>query len=108
MDKLHQFWKRVVNVLNPAGDWVGLLPIRLLMAYEFGFAGLKKLNGNNWFGRFQDDFLFPFNVIPVEISWFLATWAELLGAAALVIGKYARRQYHHRMAVSLTALRRST
>jgi putative oxidoreductase len=60
------------------------------MAYEFGFAGLKKLNGSNWFGRFQDDFLFPFNVIPVEISWFLATWAELLGAAALVIGLFTR------------------
>ncbi len=90
MDKLHQFWKRVVNVLNPAGDWVALLPIRLLMAYEFGFAGLKKFNGSNWFGRFQDDFLFPFNVIPVEISWFLATWAELLGAVALVIGLFTR------------------
>jgi len=25
-------------------------------------------------------------VVPVEISWFLATWTELLGAAALIAG----------------------
>jgi hypothetical protein len=34
MDRLHTFWKRVVNVLDPAGNWVALLPIRLLLAYE--------------------------------------------------------------------------
>jgi uncharacterized membrane protein YphA (DoxX/SURF4 family) len=66
MDKLHMFWKRVVNVLDPAGDWVALLPIRLLMAYEFGKAGMMKFNGNNWFSNVQDNFPFPFNVIPVR------------------------------------------
>jgi len=25
-------------------------------------------------------------VVPVDVSWFLATWTELLGAAALVLG----------------------
>ena len=90
MDKLHMFWKRVVNVLDPAGDWVALLPIRLLLAYEFGKAGLMKFNGNNWFANVQDNFPFPFNVIPVEISWFIATWAEILGAAGLVLGLFTR------------------
>ena len=90
MDRLHTFWKRVVNVLDPAGDWVALLPIRLLLAYEYGKAGLMKFNGNNWFGNVQDDFPFPFNVIPVEISWFLATWSEILGAVGLVIGLFTR------------------
>ena len=90
MDRLHRFWKRVVDVLDPAGDWVALLPIRLLLAYEFGKAGLMKLNGNNWFANVQDDFPFPFNVVPVEISWFLATWSEILGAAGLVIGLFTR------------------
>jgi len=90
MNKLHTFWKRVVNVLDPAGDWVALLPIRLLMAYEFGRAGLMKFNGNNWFANVRDDFPFPFNVVPVEISWFLATWAEILGAAGLVLGLFTR------------------
>jgi len=80
MDKLHRFWKRVVDVLDPAGDWVALLPIRLLMAYEYGKAGAMKFNGKNWFANVQDNFPFPFNVIPTEISWFLATWFEILGA----------------------------
>ncbi len=90
MGKLHIFWKRVVNVLDPAGDWVALLPIRLLLAYEFGKAGMMKFNGKNWFANVQDDFPFPFDIIPVEVSWFLATWTEILGAAGLVIGLFTR------------------
>jgi len=90
MNKLHQYWKRVVNVLDPAGDWAALIPIRLLLAFEFGKAGIMKLNGTNWFGNVQDNFPFPFNVIPVEISWFIATWAEILGAAGLVLGLFTR------------------
>jgi len=81
---------RIVDTLDPAGDWLALLPIRLLMAWEFGKAGMMKFNGDNWFGGIQDNFMFPFNVIPVEISWFLATWAELIGAAALLLGLFTR------------------
>ena len=32
MDKLKALWKAVVDILDPVGDWVALLPIRLLMA----------------------------------------------------------------------------
>lgn len=81
---------QVIGSLDAASDWVALLPIRLLMAYEFGRAGMMKLNGNNWFANVQDDFPFPFNVIPVEISWFLATWTEILGAAGLALGLFTR------------------
>ena len=90
MKKLHRYWKRIVDVLDPTGDWLALLPIRLLLAYEYGKAGLMKFNGNNWFGNVQDNFPFPFNVVPVEISWFLATWSEILGAAGLVLGLFTR------------------
>ena len=91
MEKIYHFWKtRVVAVVDPAGDWIALLPIRLLMAYEFGKAGLMKYNGNNWFANVQDNFPFPFNVIPVEISWFLATWFEILGSIGLVVGLFTR------------------
>lgn len=91
MQKLHDLWRtRIVAILDPVGDWIALLPIRLLMAFEFGKAGMMKLGGNNWFGNVQENFPFPFNVIPVEISWFIATWTEILGAIGLVVGLFTR------------------
>ena len=33
---------RLVTLLESSGDWVALLPIRLLMAWEFGRAGLTS------------------------------------------------------------------
>lgn len=81
---------RIVDKLDFGGAWLALLPIRLLMAWEFGRAGLMKLNGTNWFANVQDNFPFPFDVIPVEISWFLATWTEILGAIGLLLGLFTR------------------
>ena len=91
MDKLLSHYKRATDWLDCAGKYgAGLMLIRLLMAYEYSNAGLKKFNGNNWFGNFQDNFIFPFNVIPVDISWFLATWFELLRAVGLFVGLFTR------------------
>ena len=81
---------RIVDALEPAGEWLALLLLRLLMAYEYGRAGLMKFNGTNWFANVQDNFPFPFNVVPVEISWFLATWTELIGGLCLFIGLFTR------------------
>jgi putative oxidoreductase len=75
-----------LHILDEAGAWLALLPIRLLLAYEFGVAGLEKLRGDNWFADYQEAFPFPFSLVPVDVSWFLATWTELIGAAALVVG----------------------
>lgn len=90
MTSLVTLKNQITDTLDGVGDWVALLPIRLLMAYEFGRAGLMKLNGSNWFANVQDNFPFPFNVIPVEISWFLATWTEILGAIGLALGLFTR------------------
>jgi putative oxidoreductase len=90
MKHLSALQDRSTAILDPAGEWVALMPIRLLLAYEYGKAGFMKLNGNNWFGNVQENFPFPFNVVPVEISWFLATWFEILGAFGLVLGLFTR------------------
>ena len=81
---------RLSDGLTRLGDAVAPLALRLLLAYEFGVAGLEKLHGQNWFADIHDRFPFPFSVLPVEISWFLATGSELLGAAALVVGLATR------------------
>jgi putative oxidoreductase len=72
--------------LNALGGYLGLLGLRLLLAWEFGEAGIEKLTGTNWFAEIQDRFPFPFNVIPADISWQLVTWTEIGGAMALVLG----------------------
>ncbi len=104
MDELIKLKNQVVDKLDPAGDWVALLPIRLLLAYEFGKAGLMKFNGNNWFANYQDNFLFPFNVVPVEISWFMATWAEILGSFCLIFGLFTRFWALSLIVISIVAI----
>jgi putative oxidoreductase len=104
MDMLVKLKNRIVGMLDPTGDWVALLPIRLLMAYEFGKAGMMKFNGNNWFANYQDNFLFPFNYVPVEVSWFMATWAEILGGLCLFFGLFTRFWAFSLIIVSIVAI----
>jgi putative oxidoreductase len=75
-----------LRTLDTAGRALGPLALRLLLAVEFAASGLEKWRGDNWFADIQDQFPFPFNVIPPDISWQMATWTELLGAALLVLG----------------------
>lgn len=72
--------------LDLAGLWLGLVSLRLLLGWDFFESGLEKIQGENWFAEIADRFPFPFNVVPVELSWQIATWFELIGAVALVIG----------------------
>ena len=81
---------KLTQFLNNVGDWLALLPLRLALAYTFWNAGVSKLNGENWFANIDDKFPFPFNILPVELSWFLATWGEILGALGLLVGLATR------------------
>ncbi len=74
------------NKLPAVGMWVSLLGLRLLIAWEFWGAGMKKFHGDNWFESIVNDFPFPFSIIPTGISWFIATWTEIIGSIALLIG----------------------
>lgn len=73
-------------MLDGIGAWLPNLAIRLLLAYEFWEAGWIKLHGENWFAGSQEQFPFPFNIVPAEISWQLAAWTELIGPVLLVLG----------------------
>ena len=78
--------QRGLGILDGIGSWLPNLAIRLLLAYEFWEAGMMKLHSDNWFMSIQDQFPFPFSVVPTEISWQIATWTELIGPVLLVLG----------------------
>lgn len=81
-----KLWVAIARLLNATGDWVSFLGLRLLLGWEFFESGLEKYHGDNWFADIQDKFPAPFNLMPVNISWSMATWFELIGSVALVIG----------------------
>ncbi|MEW6133439.1 MAG: DoxX family protein [Pseudomonadota bacterium] len=78
--------RRFPGMLDGIGAWLPNLAIRLLLAYEFWEAGWMKLHGENWFAGIQEQFPFPFDIVPAEVSWQLATWTELVGPVLLVLG----------------------
>lgn len=78
--------RNILDLLNRMGHWLAPLGLRLLLAYEFWESGVEKFKGENWFADIQDQFPFPFNMVPAEISWQIATWSELLGPVLLVLG----------------------
>ncbi len=77
---------RAISVLNWFGAWLPQLALRMLLAWEFWEAGVEKYRGANWFADIQERFPFPFSVVPVDVSWKLATWTELLAPILLVLG----------------------
>jgi putative oxidoreductase len=86
MDKIIGLVSNTHFYLDKVGEFLPQLGLRLLLAYEFWEAGVQKFTGENWFAGIQEEFPFPFNLLPVGLSWFLATWTELLGSIALLLG----------------------
>lgn len=83
---MKQIIRHGLSVIDRAGAWIGLLGLRLILGWEFFESGLAKFRGTNWFGDIQHRFPLPFNLVPPEISWQIATWFELVGGVALVLG----------------------
>ena len=112
---MHMFvklYKQVVGLLDPLGDWVALLPIRLLMAYEFAKAGLGKFAASDslygdvpqWFAGTAGSFPFPIGLFSVEFNWFMVTWVEILGGFSLLFGLFTRFWAFSLLVVTLVAI----
>lgn len=84
--RLHQ---RAVGLFRHC-DGVASLLLRLILGPVLIASGWEKITGDNWFASQLDAFPFPFNVLPVEFSWFLASWTEFLGGIALLFGLATR------------------
>jgi len=88
-------YDEMASRLSAAGDYIWPLALRLILFWEFWEAGIRKLKGDNWFAEipwaeWQKGFPWPFEALPVGLNWFLATWAEILFAIALLLGLFTR------------------
>ena len=54
---------------------------------------MQKWNGENWFAEINDQFPFPFNLLPDSMNWNLAMWAELVFPVLLLLGLATRLGY---------------
>ena len=45
-----------------------------------------RVHGENWFDDLGDKFPLPFSLLGANVNWTLATWLELIGSVALLLG----------------------
>lgn len=83
-----RYYLCLTHILERFAPIIPPLMLRLVLAWEYGEAGYQKFIGQNWFADLT--FPFPFNILPPDISWGMATFFELVGAAALVLGLATR------------------
>ncbi|MCF6264048.1 MAG: DoxX family protein [Xanthomonadales bacterium] len=81
--------------LKASGDYIWPLALRLIMFWEFWEAGIGKYRGDNWFAGipwadWQMGFPWPFNILPADINWMLATWGELIFSVLILLGLFTR------------------
>jgi putative oxidoreductase len=88
LHRLISIYNAVSAGLSAIGAWLPQFALRLILAWEFGEAGLEKLHGENWFANIT--FPFPFNLVPPDFSWNLSLTFEIVGAFALAFGLATR------------------
>ena len=89
IETMTSFYHRLRGILQHF-DGVASILLRLILAPVLIGAGWEKITGENWFAYQLDAFPFPFNVLPPELSWFLASWTEFLGGILLLLGLATR------------------
>lgn len=76
----------LMSRVDGVGHWLAPFGLRVLLAWEFFEAGREKLQGENWFAELGGRFPLPFSLLGANLNWTLATWLELLGSLALLVG----------------------
>jgi putative oxidoreductase len=84
--RLVTLWDALTARLQVASEVVPPTVLRLIMGWEFWESGLEKLRGDNWFADIQTKFPWPFDIVPVDLSWGIATWFEIVGGLMLWLG----------------------
>ncbi|HET6604424.1 MAG TPA: DoxX family protein [Xanthomonadaceae bacterium] len=90
MNRLIERWHTLVERLEGVGRWLAPLGLRVLLFWEFFEAGREKYTGSNWFMDIQGRFPFPFDRVPADLSWAMATWSELVLSLLLLVGLATR------------------
>ncbi len=80
----------LISRLNSIGQWLPPFFLRAILFWEFWESGIEKYKGDNWFNHIQKNFPFPFDKIPADISWFMATWGEIVFSILLLLGLFTR------------------
>lgn len=93
----------VMTRIDAAGHWLAPLGLRAILAWEFFESGREKLLGENWFDQLAGQFPPPFSLLSANLNWTLATWLELLGAAALLLGLGTRFVAYALIALTVVA-----
>ncbi|MCR9258993.1 MAG: DoxX family protein [Pseudomonadaceae bacterium] len=84
----NRLYDRIFGLISNHLGGVVSIVLRLILGPVLIGAGWEKITGDNWFS--QDLLPFPFSVIPVELSWFLASWTEFIGGICLLLGLATR------------------
>jgi len=88
IDAYYKAYDRVFTWISAHASGLVSIMLRLILAPVLISAGWGKIMGQNWFS--PELLPFPFSVIPVEVSWFLASWTEFIGGICLLLGLATR------------------
>ncbi|MGR8930468.1 MAG: HvfX family Cu-binding RiPP maturation protein [Gammaproteobacteria bacterium] len=88
MQSVYKLWVSWKSGFEYQTNELAPIFLRLLLAYEFGEAGLAKFQGDNWFSYLS--LPFPISLLSTDVSWSLATGLEIVAPLALILGFMTR------------------
>lgn len=106
---LIDWYDQITARLRTSGDFIWPFLLRAIMWWEFWESGSTKLKGENYFDSipwagWQVGFPFPFNTIPSDLNWVLATWGEIIFCFMILFGLFTRFAAFSLIVVTVVAM----